>query len=129
MRCLSSHSLHYVLTPLQAASSTYRIDLGPHAGGKVLSLQHAPRRAALLTQPLCANAHGFSLHAGVRCEADQRGELEQLGRYITRLTVRPSQDRLPTGEKWALEFLKCGSAPRVEQTSSIIRVSCGQAGQ
>lgn len=33
-----------VLTPLQAASSTYRIAMGPRAGCKVLSLQYAPRR-------------------------------------------------------------------------------------
>jgi hypothetical protein len=76
-----------VLTPLQAASSTYRIALGPRAGRKVLSLQTAPRRAAPLTQQLCANAHGFSLHAGVRCEADQRRELEQLCRYVTRPAI------------------------------------------
>ena len=76
-----------MLTPLQAASSTYRIALGPRAGRKVLSLQTAPRRAAPLTQPLCANAYGFSLHAGVRCEADQRRELEQLARYVTRPAI------------------------------------------
>ena len=54
-----------VLTPLQAASSTYRIALGPRAGRKVLSLQHASRRVAPVTQQLCANAHGFSLYAGM----------------------------------------------------------------
>jgi len=31
----------------------------------------------------CANAHGFSLHAGVRCAMNQRKELEHLCRYIT----------------------------------------------
>jgi hypothetical protein len=31
------------LLPLQAASCTYRIALGPRAGQKVLSLQSAPR--------------------------------------------------------------------------------------
>jgi Putative transposase len=31
-----------------------------------------------------ADAHGFSLHAAVRCGADQRKQLEQLCRYITR---------------------------------------------
>jgi hypothetical protein len=76
-----------VMAPLQAASSTYRIALGPRAGRKVLSLQHAPRRAAPPTQALCANAHGFSLHAGVRCDADQRSELEQLCRYVTRPAI------------------------------------------
>ncbi len=67
-----------LLAPLQAASCTYRIALGPRAGRKVLSLQYAPRRAAPITQQLCANAHGFSLHAGVRCVADQRSNLEHL---------------------------------------------------
>ncbi len=69
-----------VLMPLQAASSTYRIAMGPRAGRKVLSLQYASRRVAPLTQQLCANAHGFSLHAGVRCDADRRSDLEQLCR-------------------------------------------------
>ena len=76
-----------VLTPLQAASRTYRIAMGPRAGRKVLSLQCAPRRTAPITQQLCANAHGFSLHAGVRCDADQRSELEQLCRYVTRPAI------------------------------------------
>ena len=76
-----------VLAPLQAASCTYRIALGPRAGRKVLSLQYAASRAAPITQPLCANAHGFSLHAGVRCAAEQRSELEHLCRYITRPAI------------------------------------------
>ena len=37
--------------------------------------------------PLCVNAHGFSLHAGVRCEAHDRQRLEQLCRYITRPAI------------------------------------------
>ena len=55
-----------LLAPLQAASCTYRIARGPQAGRKVLSLRYAASRAVQMTQPLCANAHGFSLHAGVR---------------------------------------------------------------
>jgi hypothetical protein len=55
-----------LLASLQAASCTYCIALGPRAGRKVLSLQYAASRAGPMTQPLCANAHGFSLHAGVR---------------------------------------------------------------
>ena len=70
-----------VLMPLQAASSTYRIALGPRTGRKVLSLKYAPRRAAPATQALCANAHGFSLHSGVHCAANQRSDLEQLCRH------------------------------------------------
>jgi hypothetical protein len=39
------------------------------------------------TAALCANAHGFSLHAGVGCGAHQREELERLCRYITRPAI------------------------------------------
>jgi Putative transposase len=35
-------------------------------------------------QALCADIDGFSLHAAVRCGADDRKALEQLCRYITR---------------------------------------------
>ena len=35
-------------------------------------------------QTLCADIDGFSLHAAVRCGADDRKALEQLCRYITR---------------------------------------------
>jgi hypothetical protein len=53
----------------------------------VLSLHYAPSRPAPITQQRCANAHGFSLHAGVRCDADQRQGLEHLYRYITRPAI------------------------------------------
>ncbi len=53
-----------VITPLQAASSTYRIAMGPRAGRKMLSLQYAPRRAAPITNELCANAYGPSAGSG-----------------------------------------------------------------
>ena len=35
-------------------------------------------------QKLCADMQGFSLHAAVRCDAQDRMSLEQLCRYITR---------------------------------------------
>ena len=35
-------------------------------------------------QDLCADHQGFSLHAAVRCDADERQRLEQLCRTITR---------------------------------------------
>lgn len=72
---------------VQAASCTYRIAFGPRAGRKVLSWQYAARRAVPITQQLCTNVHGFSLHAGVRCAADQRQALEPLCRYITRPAI------------------------------------------
>jgi hypothetical protein len=36
------------------------------------------------TKTLCANEQGFSLHAAVRCQANERLKLERLCRYITR---------------------------------------------
>jgi hypothetical protein len=59
----------------------------PRAGQKVLSM----RSLAGTDQPpisgLCANLHGFSLHAAVRLDADQRKALERLCRYITRPAI------------------------------------------
>ena len=80
-----------VMAPLQAASSTWRIAMGPWAGRKVLKLvgcgeRSEPHRSRISSQ-LCANAHGFSLHAGVRCDADDRQGIEQLCRYITRPAI------------------------------------------
>ena len=76
-----------VLTPLQTASCTYRIALGPRAGQKVLSLQSLLSAAKPSAPDLRANAHGFSLHAAVRWDADQRADLEHLCRYITRPAI------------------------------------------
>jgi len=72
------------LRPLQAAACTYRIAFGPRAGQKVLTVQGAMPRDADFKQSLCADMQGFSLHAAVRCGADDRQALEQLCRYITR---------------------------------------------
>ena len=77
----------HALTALQAASCTYRIALGPRAGQKVLSLHSLQGTGERSPPGLCAKRHGFSLHAGVRCSADQRRELERLCRYITRPAI------------------------------------------
>ncbi len=85
-----------LLAPLQAAATTWRIAMGPRAGRKVLTLvggggePHSRDRGS--RDALCANADGFSLHAGVRCEADDRKGIEQLCRYITRPAI--SNERL-----------------------------------
>jgi hypothetical protein len=55
------------LLPLQAASCTYRIALGPRAGQKVLSLQSVPSADKSSTPDLCTKLHGFTLHAAVEC--------------------------------------------------------------
>ncbi len=89
-----------VMTPLQAAAAHYRIAQGPRAGQKVLCLQRAPRRpgGSRESTTLCANAHGVSLHAGVRMAADDRRGLEQLCRYITRPAI--SNERLSVNRAW-----------------------------
>jgi hypothetical protein len=53
----------------------------------VLSFQSICPRSEPASPALCAKAYGFSLHAGLRCGAEQRQELEQLCRYITRPTL------------------------------------------
>ncbi len=76
------------LKPLQGASCTYRIALGPRAGQKVLSLRTvASRDEKASATGLCVEAHGFSLHAAVRIGAHQRKRLERLCRYITRPAI------------------------------------------
>ena len=72
------------LRPLQAAACPYRIAFGPRAGQKVLTVQGIMPREKDFKQTLCADIDGFSLHAAVRCGADDRQSLEQLCRYITR---------------------------------------------
>ncbi|MEO6623376.1 MAG: transposase [Burkholderiaceae bacterium] len=54
------------LRPLEAAACTYRIAFGPRAGQKEFTVQGAMARDAVLTQALCADHQGFSLHAAVR---------------------------------------------------------------
>ena len=73
-----------VVRPLQAAACINRIAFGPRAGQKVLTLQGVMPREADFKHNLCADIDEFSLHAAVRCGADDRHALEQLCRYITR---------------------------------------------
>ena len=47
-------------------------------------LQGAMPRETDFRQTLCADSNRFSLHAAVRCGADDRQAMEQLCRYITR---------------------------------------------
>ena len=50
----------------------------------MLKVQGAMPREADFRQNMCADIDGFSLHAAVRCGAEDRQALEQLCRYITR---------------------------------------------
>ena len=58
-----------------------------HAEWIVLSLYDAPGRVAPITQQLCANAHGFSPHAALRCAPEKRNDLERTRCYITRPSI------------------------------------------
>ncbi len=53
----------------------------------MLSLRTVPGRDDKATSTLCAEAHGFSLHAGGRCGERERAQLERLCRYITRPAI------------------------------------------
>ena len=68
------------LRPLPVAACTYRIAFGPRAGQKVLTVQGVMPRQTGFKQDLCADIDGFSLHAAVRCGAEDRQALEQLCR-------------------------------------------------
>ena len=50
----------------------------------MLTVHGSLPRDADFKQTLCADVDGFSLHAAVRCGAQDRQTLEQLSRYITR---------------------------------------------
>ena len=66
----------------------------------MLNLYSVPATDKSSTPGLCANLHGFSRHAGVRCGAHQGKELERLCRTITRPAI-------------ANERLKCNGAGQV----------------
>jgi hypothetical protein len=60
------------------------IVLGPRAGRKVLTLREAipvETGSDYERHPLCAKEQGFSLHAAVRCYANERLKLERRCRY------------------------------------------------
>ena len=71
------------MAQLLGASITYRIAVGPHQGRKVFTLQTLPGREAPF-EGGAGQVAGFSLHAGVAAQADQRHKLERLCRYISR---------------------------------------------
>ncbi len=55
-------------------------------------------------QPLCADIDGFSLHAAVRCAADDRQALEQLCRYITRPALANERVQTNAAEQVVLKL-------------------------
>ena len=73
-------------------SITYRVAMGPRAAQKVFTLQTVPAEPPEGEKKGVAQAAGFSLHGGIGVEADQRGKLERLARYVSRPPV--SAERL-----------------------------------
>jgi Putative transposase/Transposase zinc-binding domain len=93
------------LRPLQQGSIVYRIAFGPRAGRKVQTLREAMPVETdndYESKPLCANEQGFSLHAAVRCHANERLKLERLCRYITRPAL--ASDRVKINAKGQVEL-------------------------
>ncbi len=74
------------LDDLLGHSITYRVAVGPRTGQKVFSLQSVPARADEPRRGVAQYA-GFSLHAGIGVEAEQRAKLERLTRYVSRPPV------------------------------------------
>jgi len=67
-------------------------------------VQSAMARDAVLTQALCADHQGFSLHAGVRCDAHERRRLEQLCRTITRPALANERVQINSAGQVALKL-------------------------
>lgn len=84
MTWLADKDADHPLASLQAASCSYRIALGPRAGQKVLSLHTVAGWEEKPGRPLCADAHGSSMHTALRLASHQCKELERLCRHITR---------------------------------------------
>jgi hypothetical protein len=82
-------------------SITYRVAAGPRTGQKVFSLQSVPARAHEPGRGVAQYA-GFSLHAGVGVEAEQRAKIERLTRYVSRPPV--SVERLDLTERGQVRY-------------------------
>ena len=81
---------------LLGSSVTYRIAVGPQAGRKALVLRTIT--ALAVEDPRnerVAKAQGFSLHAGVSCEAHQRQLRERLCRYDVQGCTSVAGGRMP----------------------------------
>ena len=81
---------------IQGCAITYRIAVGPMQGKKALTLQTIP---AIIEENYSSavKLNGFSLHAGVVCQAKERQKLERLCRYISRGAL--SEKRLSIGKQ------------------------------
>ena len=76
------------LDTLNAASTRYRVAIGPGAGGRTLTLKNPGlQRTNAQAKPFTVDRDGFSLNAAVACQPHQRQRLEHLCRYVTRPAI------------------------------------------
>ncbi len=68
-------------------SVSYRIDIGPQQGRKVVTLQTILSWEDDERFVQVGKVGGFSLHAGVSAQAWERSKLEKLCRYISRPAI------------------------------------------
>ena len=67
-------------------SITYRVAVGPRAGQKVFTLQTVPAREEE-REERCGAVRGVFAACGLGVEADERGKLERLCRYVSILAL------------------------------------------
>ena len=103
------------MADLLGHSITYRVAVGPRAGQKVFSLQTVPAREEEPRRGVAQYA-GFSLHAGIGVEAEQRGKLERLTRYVSRPPV--AEERLSVTAQGQVRY--CLKTPYRDGTTHIV---------
>ena len=71
---------------LSAAAVRYRIAVGPQAGRKTMTLHSAEAQSDELPlgKAFTVARDGLSINCAVSCEANERGKLERLCRYMAR---------------------------------------------
>ena len=90
------------------SGSAYRIAFGPRARQKLLTLQGAMPTETDLKQSLCADIDAFSLHAAVRCAADDR---QALGHPSWTVCARKTDPIALRNNNLEAEFeISCGGA-------------------
>jgi hypothetical protein len=68
-------------------SITYRVAVGPRTGHKAFTLHTVPVQSPEKPRQGVAQWAGFSLHAGIGIDPEQREKLERLTRYVSRPPV------------------------------------------
>ena len=91
---------------LQASSVTYRFATGPSKGKKAMVLKTVPDGDHNAKSGLVTKNSGFSLHAGVGTNANERDKLERVCRYIARPAVSEGRLSLTANNEVIYKFKK-----------------------